>query len=116
MLSIYNDICTLYHRNGDGYDRVALDPVCWQGKIAAQQDGHGVVSADYVTVLLPSEHDHINISKGDFMVKGLCDLEISSGTTKELHSRYGEVITVKSIANHYLRRGSRVNHREVCGE
>ena len=113
MLSLYRDTCTLYHKDGGEYKRTVLEHVSWQGKLAVKPDGHGIVSADYTAVYIPSEYESILISTGDLLVFGFCPYELPPKTAKELHTDF-ETVTVKSVAARRWRRS--IRHREVIGE
>lgn len=113
MLNLYNDVCTLYHKNGAGYIRTVIPNVSFQSKTAVKTEGHGIVSADYAAVFIPDEYAGIPISTGDLIVFGECGYTLPPKTAKELLNDFDGVITVKSIARQRLHG---ISHREVIGE
>lgn len=92
---ITNADATLYHRikgkEGDGWQKVYLPAVWWYENIRSDITTNGMKTANGATNVLTVRIPDISveIAKGDYLVKGNCDIEVVD-TIKSLSkfSRY----------------------------
>lgn len=105
---------TVFQPSGKNYNRIVINNVAWQGKVAVNVDTNGgLKAAGGITIFIPANAINIQINSGDTVVKGIVDKEIS--LVSELHEAYDNVITVMSV-KYCTSKSGRLNHWEVIGK
>lgn len=83
---VTNTDATLYHRmrgkKEDTWQRVYLSEVWWYEVAKSDITTNGLKSVNTLTVRIPDTS--VDVQKGDYIVKGNCDIEIN--TVKDLAS------------------------------
>lgn len=90
---------TLYHKNGETWDKHIVEGVLWDNLKARLMRRQGIDSADKAIVYIPAVFNgvirDIPITDGDVIVKGIYDKEIVR-STKELEN----ALFVTSVADY----------------
>ncbi|MGN1165077.1 MAG: DUF6751 family protein [Lachnospiraceae bacterium] len=81
---ITNADATIFHRirnnDGDSWQKTYLSEVWWYENCKSGVTTNGLKTADVLTVRIPDTS--IEVKKGDYIVKGKCDIEMK--TVKDL--------------------------------
>lgn len=84
---------TIYHKNGNSWDRYNLDNVSFRNTSIRNKNTTGVTNVDSVLIRIFDVDGYNNtyfISKGDIIVNGNVSDTITSAPLTEMRKKYGE--------------------------